>query len=202
MDPGVTRLVGLDLSLTSTGVARLTLDTLTGEVAGTSTDAVGWSLDSDATVEQRARRIRDLAGDITRSVAGVLAHVDLVVVEGPSFGSNRPGASELHGLRWAVLARLAAHEVPIVVVAPKTLKLYGAGDGNAPKTTVVQAVRRHYGDRFDIPLRKADGREDIADAIVLVAMAARSIGHPIDLDHPTRLRAMAAPRWVNREDNA
>ena len=204
MDPGVTRLVGtrlvgLDLSLRSTGIARLTLSA-DGEVAGTSTDVVGSTLDNDATVADRARRIRTLAGDITRAIGGVLAHVDLVVVEGPSFGSNQPGASELHGLRWAVLARLAGQEVPIVVVAPKTLKLYATGDGNAPKTTVVQAVRRHYGDRFDIPLRKADGREDVADAIVLAAMAARSVGHPIDLDHPTRDRAMRSPRWATRED--
>ena len=199
MDPAV-RLVGLDLSLTSTGIARLTLDSTTGEVAGTSTDVVGWSLDNDAPLPIRARRVREVAGDVSRAIGGVLAHVDLVVVEGASFGSNRPGASELHGLRWAVLARLAAHEVPVVEVAPATLKLYAAFDGRASKTLVVQAIRRHYGDRFDIPLRKSDGQQDVADAIALVAMAARSVGHPIDLDHPTRDRAMRSPRWANRED--
>lgn len=65
---------------------------------------------------------------------------------------------------------------------------------------ISRQARRHYGDRFDIPLRKVDGREDVADAIALVAMAARSIGRPIDEDHLDRLRAVRTPRWNNGED--
>lgn len=197
------RLVGLDLSLTSTGVARLMLDD-DGHVAGSHTDVVaGDPLPADAPWHDRAVRVREQAAAVVREVlpaaGGILP--DLVVVEGASYGSNRPGASELHGLRWRVYGMFAHRGVTLVQVAPKTLKLYAAGDGNASKPLVVQSVRRHYGDRFDIPLRKADGREDVADAITLAAMAARSIGHPIDLDHPTRLRAMASPRWANREDS-
>jgi Holliday junction resolvasome RuvABC endonuclease subunit len=199
----VIRLVGLDLSITSTGVARLQLDA-DGQTCGSFVDVVtGGELVADAPWYARADRIRCQA----RLIAGaILPGVrpaqppDLIAVEGSSFGSNHPGASELHGLRWRVYVTLAAAGCQLVEVSPKTLKLYATGNGNASKSLVVQAIRRHYGDRFDVPLRRSDGLEDVADAVTLVAMAARAIGHPIDLDHPHRERAMRSPKWPNRED--
>lgn len=194
------RLVGVDLSLTSTGVARLTLD---GTGTTSHTEVVGYTLAKDATLQQRAERVWRVAyGVLELTVPGGTARnpPDLLAVEGPAHAANDPGAGELHGLRWAVYRHWTRHAVPFVEVNPSTLKLYATGNGRAEKTLVVQAIRRHYGDRFDIPLRKVDGREDVADAIALVAMAARSIGRPIDEDHPTRLRAVRTPRWNNGED--
>lgn len=192
------RLGGLDLSLTSTGIARLELDD-DGAVTGSRTEVVkGDPLPKDAPWDDRADRVRRYALDVCDALLPILGRrpPDLLVVEGPSFGSNRPGASELHGLRWRVYSTLARHGATLVEVAPKTLKLYATFDGGAGKPLVVQAIRRHYGHLFDLPLLKADGLEDVADATGLVAMGARSIGHPIDLDHPVRIRAMRAPRWV------
>lgn len=197
------RLVGVDLSLTSTGVARLTLDE-SGEHDQplSHTEVVGYALAKDATLQERAERVWRVAyGVLELTVPGSNTRnpPDLLAVEGPAY-ANDPGAGELHGLRWAVYRHWTRHAVPFVEVNPSTLKLYATGNGRAEKTLVVQAIRRHYGDRFDIPLRKVDGREDVADAIALVAMAARSIGRPIDEDHPTRLRAVRTPRWNNGED--
>lgn len=192
------RLAGLDLSLTSTGIARLDLDD-DGAVTGSRTEVVaGPALSKDAPWDERAERVREQSLRVCDALLPILGRrpPDLIVVEGASFGSNRPGASELHGLRWRTYATLSRHGATLVEVAPKTLKLYVTGDGGAPKPLVVQAIRRHYGDRFDLPLRKADGLEDVADATGLVAMGARSIGHPIDLDHPHRTRGMRSPKWV------
>lgn len=193
----VIRVVGLDVSLTSTGIARLTVGD--GSPRSFAT-AAGRRLAEGASLSVRACRIEDVRDDVLDEVApgyrdGGAVWPDLVVLEGRSYGSNKPGADELAGLRWALLVALAG--VPVVEVAPKTLKLYAVGDGNAPKTQVVQAVARHYGDLFTLPLRKADGQEDVADAAVLAAMGARAVGHPVDLDHPTRLRAMRSPKWPN-----
>jgi len=197
----VIRLVGLDLSLTSTGVARLHLDD-DGTVVGSHTVVVGYPLDSDASLEQHSARIVAVARGVLDEVVPPLGRPapHLVAVEQAPMRSNDPGTAIRHALRWRVYAHLFRHDVHVVEVNPATLKLYATGDGRADKTAVVQAIRRHYGDRFDIPLRKADGREDVADAIALVAMAARAVGHPIDLDHPTRLRAVRTPQWHNRED--
>lgn len=197
------RLTGLDLSLTSTGIARLELDD-DGTVAGSSTHVVkGPGITKGTPWDVRADRIRVQSLAVVDELLPIIGRTppDLIVVEGSSFGSNLPGASELHGLRWRTYATLARHGATLVEVAPKTLKLYVTGRGDATKPHVVQAIRRHYGDRFDLPLLRADGLEDVADATGLVAMGARSIGHPIDLDHPTRTRAMRAPRWLNREDS-
>lgn len=195
------RLVGLDLSLTSTGIARLQLND-DGTVAGSHTVVVGYPLPDDATLEQHAARIVAVARGVLDEVVPPLGRnaPDAVAVEGPAYGSNVPGAAIRHALRWRVYSHLFRHDVQLVEVAPATLKLYAAADGRASKPTVVQSIRKHYGHLFDIPLRKAGGREDVADAIALVAMAARAIGHPIDLDHPTRLRAVRTPLWHNRED--
>lgn len=192
------RLVGLDLSLRSTGIARVYLDD-DGRVAGTHTDVTGEELDERAPLDEQIGRVDRVA----TSVVSLVGAPDLVVVEGPLPGGRAVGSSEEERawLRGLVYRRIHRAGIPLVEVAPSTLKLYATGNGRAGKPLVVQAVRRHYGDRFDIPLRKSDGQQDVADAIALVAMAARSIGHPIDLDHPTRLRAMRAPRWANREDS-
>lgn len=194
------RLVGLDLSLTSTGIARVILAD-DGRVVGTHTEATGEQLDERAPLDEQIGRVDRVATSVL-SLVGLHPIPDVVVVEGPLPGGRAPGTSEEERawLRGLVYRRLHRAGVPLVEVAPSTLKLYATGNGRAGKPLVVQAIRRHYGDRFDLPLRKADGREDIADAIALVAMAARSVGHPIDLDHPARERAMRSPRWVNRED--
>lgn len=191
------RLVGLDLSLTSTGIARVVLAD-DGHLVGTHTEATGEQLDERAPLDEQIGRVDRVA----TSVLALVGAPDLVVVEGPLPGGRAPGTSEEERawLRGLVYRRLHRAGIPLVEVAPSTLKLYATGNGRAGKPLVVQSIRRHYGDRFDIPLRKSDGREDIADAIALVAMAARSVGHPIDLDHPTRERAMRSPRWTNRED--
>jgi len=198
MDPGVTRLVGVDLSLTSTGIARVYLDS-DGTVVGTHTEVTGQTLPERAPLDEQIDRVDRVA----RDVVSLVGAPDLLVVEGPLPGGRAAGGTseeERAWLRGLVYRRIHRAGIPLVEVAPSTLKLYATGNGRAGKPLVVQAIRRHYGDRFDIPLRKSDGQQDVADAIALVAMAARSVGHPIDLDHPTRERAMRAPRWATRED--
>lgn len=198
----IRRVVGLDLSLTSTGIARLEVDE-NGAITGSHTDTVTSTPPDEQTLPQRVRRVDYVANRVIDAVAsaGRPGHrPDLIAIEGASFGSTTGQAQERAWLRGAVYLELYAIGVPFVEVAPTSLKLYATGNGRASKTDVVQSVRRHYGEHFDIPLREADGREDVADAIALAAMGARAIGHPIDADHPTRTRAMRAPKWHNRED--
>ena len=60
-----------------------------------------------------------------------------------------------------------------MVVPPKTRAKYATGNGGADKRAVLAAVRAAY-PQFTIR------NDNEADAVVLAAIGARSLGHPID----------------------
>lgn len=195
----VIRVVGLDLSLRSSGIARVTVHD-DGRVE-TFTTTVGRPAEARATLVQRWIRLdatRDVILDEIEEPGRPGPYPHLVVMEGPAFGAAaNAGGEDLTGLRWLVLDRLLADGIRVVVVAPTTLKAYATGDGRASKTHVVAAIRRHYGDRFTIPTGHA--AEDVADAIALAAMGARALDHPIDSLPEQHTRAMRTPRWPSTE---
>lgn len=96
---------------------------------------------------------------------------ELVVVEGASFGS--PGRQhEMGGLWWLITRALWRRNRPFAVVEPAKLKRYATGRGNAGKDEVLSAVVRRY------PMADVNGN-DVADALVLAAMGADHLGHPL-----------------------
>lgn len=145
------RVVGLDLSLTATGVAA---------VDGT-TSVIKTKLRGPA----RLAAIRDAIFEIAFPSA------DLVVLEDYSFASRDAHAHELGELGGVVRLRLWELEVPYVCVSPSSLKKYACGRGNAKKDEVlVAAVRR---------LPEFDGDHNQADAAWLRAMALDALGTPV-----------------------
>lgn len=202
------RVVGLDVSLSSTGIARLSLEQ--GKAPRSFSTTVGRSLDEGATLEQRCARLEWVKAAVLDEVivSGTSWPLDLVVVEGPAPAMGaRPGADEMAALRWALLAALHALRVPLAVVSPPTLKVYAAGHGGSAKTPVtkahvVAAARRHYAGLFD--LAAGPGVADRADSAVLAAMGARHLGRPIDELPSTHTRALKSVRWpappITRED--
>lgn len=167
-------IVGLDLSLTSTGIARIS-------------DKV-WA---DRIVPRNKRDYARLQYLLTE-ISGLTEDADLIVVEGPSFGSGtnarQAGHHERGGLWWLVTWRLWRKQRPFAVVPPATLKRYATGKGNAPKDAVLAAAIRRY--------RQAefDGN-DAADALVLAAMGADQLGRPIAPVPQTHRAALAAVKW-------
>lgn len=87
---------------------------------------------------------------------------DALVLEAPGGGVN--GRSLIHaaGLRGVALAWASAHGVPVVSVAPNTLKLWATGSGRADKAAMVEAARRLWP-----AWRGQDDNE--ADALCLLA---------------------------------
>jgi crossover junction endodeoxyribonuclease RuvC len=151
-------ITGLDLSLTSTGIARLDDRDVSlhraepKKLAGH--ERLAWLLDE----------IHAWAGD-----------ADVAVIEGPSYGSTGGQQHERGGLWWAVAHRLWESLVPYAVVPPTSLKKYATGYGagaNSGKDKVLAAVVRRYP---DVPV---DGN-DVCDAFVLAAMAADHYGFPL-----------------------
>lgn len=167
------RVVGLDLSLTATGVSD-------GEKC--------WLIRSKgtktATLDDRRKRLTRLADEVDESCFGV----DLVVVEGPSFGQARQGGQHDRAGLWWLVIHLVGSGRDVVEVPPASLKTYATGKGNASKDEVLAAVVRRYPD-VDV----ADN--NTADALVLAAMGLRHLGHAIDDLPLTHLRAMSKVAW-------
>jgi crossover junction endodeoxyribonuclease RuvC len=124
------QVIGLDLSLTGTGMAD-------GQTTWLVTSK---GTDKDS-LPQRWARLSRLARDICRRIPADCA---LVLIEGPSFGSRDGHAHDRSGLWWLVVSALHAAGIQVVEVAPSSLKLYATGRGNAKKELVVDATARRY----------------------------------------------------------
>ena len=146
------RIVGLDISLTSTGCA----DWWDGQRRSLSHGRAGKVTD---TLRQRAARIAESADDTVDWVMS--AHPDRVLVEAHTFAAKGGSQHDRSGLWWTVVGRLIYNDIPVIEVSPSSLKQFATGKGNATKDQVLLAVaRRHPDIEFTT--------NDEADAITLV----------------------------------
>ncbi|MGW7435666.1 hypothetical protein [Streptomyces sp. NPDC054849] len=161
--------VGLDLSLTSTGIA--------GD---------GWT----AHVRTKTRgdaRIRILQIEI----ADYIKAADLVVMEGPSFGHIGPrNPEDLAGLRVIVRQYCYRHHIPYGVMPPSCLKVYATGNGRASKDGVRAAIAERYGQATDGP-----AKDDEADAYAAMAAGYDWLGQPLKSVPQSHRRALAGCAW-------
>ena len=155
------RVVGIDLSLTSTGVS----DGLIHRAFRTS---------PRTPLEARLEEIR---GQV-RGFATSLRVADLAVIEAPAYSRSGPGHEELAALRGVVRHMLWMRRIPFALVPPSTLKLYTTGYGAASKQDMVKAVDARYGSQMAVQ-RVCEGRWDMADALALAAMGYDHLGHPL-----------------------
>jgi Holliday junction resolvasome RuvABC endonuclease subunit len=185
---------GLDLSMTSTGLA------IVGGAMGSAfrLERVRSKppAQSPPSLDDRHRRIAHIGDTVLAYLvpAGAPADwPDLVAVEQPAYSKNMGSMHDRSGLWWYVVGRLHNLRVPVVEVPPTTLKLYVTGKGNAEKELVVATTIRRF------PHIAIDIGNDQADALGLAGMAARHLGEPIEDTLPTRnLQAMDKIRWPER----
>lgn len=172
------RVIGLDLSLSATGVA--------GD---------GWTEvikpPANCRSHDRLYLIKNRLRDFTR-------HAALVVVEGPSYGNQgrQSGHHERAGLWWLVAHDLWCHGTPVAVAPPATVKRYATGKGNADKDTVLLAAARRF------PWFVGDN--NAADALWLAAAGFDRLGHPLADMPAAHRKALDAVAWPDqlREDAA
>lgn len=77
--------------------------------------------------------------------ADLAATSDLVhglVLEAPGGGAGRLSLIHAAGLRGIALAWAAEYEIPVVSIAPSSLKLWAAGHGRADKPAMIASARR------------------------------------------------------------
>lgn len=173
----MTFVVGVDLSLTATGVAAA--------VGGTAKVRTVTSTPTEDTIAARSIRLRAVAG----ALFNLARDADLVVIERPAFLSKTGAAHDRSGLWWLLVARLTGAGVPVAEVSPNTIKKYATGKGTADKDAVLAAVVRRYPD-VEV------NTNNEADALILAALGARHVGEPLEATLPAdRLAALSAVKW-------
>lgn len=191
---------GLDLSQTSTGIARAWVDLDNPANLGTYTTTVGSTGAAGDTLHQRHRRLVSHRNRIRED----LGNPDLLLIEGPSYASpHQRGVVDMAGLRWLVLhSVLSDLDVEHVVeVPPSTLKLWAAASGatrgaaKVTKSVVRQHIVARYGWLFDVPSSRAGGH-DIADAVALATLGLARLGcHYAPLDDDRRRALEEGITW-------
>ncbi|MGA5604044.1 hypothetical protein ACPCUF_23915 [Streptomyces griseoincarnatus] len=166
-------IIGLDLSLRSTGIA--------GE---------GW------TDHIRTKRTGDARlAYLEEGVVSFIRNADLVAMEGPSFGhANLGGHEDMAGLRVIVRRYCYRHQIPYAVLPPSSLKLYVAGYGKASKGEVRSAVADRYGVHTE-----GTARYDEADAYAALAAASDWWGAPLAEVPDRQRKALDGCQWPDRE---
>lgn len=180
----VTVVVGIDPSLTSTGIA---VRARNGTVAVHRIESTG---SATATWEERRTRLAQLAVSITAE----LPSDAFVVIEAPSYGSVGGAAFDRTGLWWFAYQALYAKGCRVIPVSPSQRAKYATGNGRASKDKVLAAAIRRY---MDIDITG----NDVADAVVLMAIGCRLLGMPIDDPMPA-LNLSALAKLPSIEDAA
>lgn len=145
------KIIGLDLSLTSTGVS------LCGNTSIISTKSRG------------AERLHVVSSEI---ISLCSEHsVDCVIIEGYSFASRNSQAHSIGELGGAVRMRLWEEGIPFVEIPPTCRAKFATGKGNAGKSEVVSSVSAKTGIIFS-----GAGGDDECDAWLLEQMAISHLG--------------------------
>lgn len=165
---------GLDLALTKIGWAR------------TRPQQSTWA----GLIQPRGKgspRLHDALGQVARAMRGC----DLVVIEGPSYGSADHSQQHSQG-KMAGVIELALYQMKprpaIAIVAPSSLKKFATGKGFAKKEEMVMAARAwlDYGRYSD----------DEADAMWLVQMAVEEYALDRRIDIPEKqMEALESVEW-------
>ncbi len=150
--------IGLDLSLTSTGVA-----------VGDETFAIS------ATGLTGPARLQHVRSEFHNYLANRLHDTQkkpLIVVEGYSFASRNSHAHALGELGGVIRLWLYDHGFAYVDVPPTVRAKFATGRGNAGKSEVVSAVSARTGIVWS-----GSGGDDRCDAWILQEMALTHYGH-------------------------
>lgn len=168
--------LGIDLSLTSTGLA-----------------AVGWNPQGQAEVETGRVRSRLAGHDRLEEILAVVVRTartaELVVIEGLAFAAHDTGRQNA-GLNWMVRHELWRHGIAVALCPPANRIQYALGKGVGSKDAVLAAAVLRYREHVTLT------GNDEADAMILAAMGSRHLGRPLEEELPARsLEALRKIEW-------
>lgn len=163
-------IVGLDLSLTSTGLA-----------CGDLRIAITTNLKGMERISEIANRLLQVVCDLNDPA---------VVIEGYSFSSRASHAHSAGELGGVVRYLLWRNGVPFVEVPPTNRAKFATGRGNASKAEVVSSVSARTG-----MVWSGKGADDMCDAFVLEEMGLAAQGRPRFGWPQAHLAALAKINW-------
>jgi Holliday junction resolvasome RuvABC endonuclease subunit len=180
----VIAVLGVDQSLTCTGVARVVGGTVS--VARIRTEPT----EAGDLVALRDR-IRSIVGQTLRFAPARCVSI----IEAPIVVRNGKGGAQLErAWLFGLLVDQLLLRGPVVQVRTTTRAMYATSNGRAEKKEVLAAMRATFPD-----LRIPD--DNAADALALAAMGARWMGSPIDgVLSKKQTQAMVAVRWPEKEN--
>lgn len=188
MTSEVSAVVGVDLSLTSTGVALVHPD---GSV---ETGLITTKMASPETLLTRAERANTVREEFVEYMYKTLPARGVVVVEGPAPNAKFGKPWDRAGLWWMIVNWCVGSGIPIVEVPPTSRCKYLCGKGNQGKDVVLASAIKRYPE-IDIV------NNNVADAVGLAMMGRRAIGVPYEDSLPqTHLDAMKGVRWEAFEE--
>lgn len=196
---GAAHVIGIDPSLTGTGIARVTQDGIA------RVTHFGRKGKRDESLWDRAKRTASIRDDVADWITGEpldpasdhwtsWPNPELVVIEAPA-PSRQGGSSWDRAHLWWQLVEIGIgplHATPTVQVAPNTRAKWATGRGNADKGAVSAAMARLWPD-VEIDC------DNCADALALASMAAQQLGW---LDPLARHREVLDRITWPREDAA
>ncbi|MFD6070773.1 hypothetical protein [Amycolatopsis lurida] len=175
----MTRVLGIDPSLTGTGVAALDtsyLDNGNPLYRVQTIKSVGHKGDSLRARNDRIRRIVD-------RVTQLALNADLIVIEAPAFSRNTGSMWDRAGLWWSIVDTLLLDHHDIAMAPPNVVKKFAANKGNAGKDLVAVGMARLWGEDCQC------ANDNEWDALTLATMAGQRLGIP---GVPTRAHHTAA----------
>ncbi|GFG65798.1 hypothetical protein MKUB_32880 [Mycobacterium kubicae] len=188
--------VGIDPSLTSTGVAVLA----DGKLAHYG--RYGREGHNGATYVTRSRRVRRMIREVTEA-AFTAGTPDVFVIEEHPYAVGNQGNEFDRAAIWhGIYGNLDARGVAGVVVNNSTGKAWVTGAGRASKRDMMAAIDAWYAGQINPPLLKlritVDHPDDLADAIGYATMGAFKLGDPIPFEpkkrHTTALALLPWPK--------
>lgn len=179
-------ILGIDSSLTSTGLARVWVK----EVWSDADPKFEWVIEvatvgnkkkQTGTRREYSRRITD----VIESIDGSMDGVDLICMEELAYGAKGSTAFVLPWIWGRIIDCAEARDIPLVFANVSQVKKYGTGNGACSKDQVMAKMIRQYPE-VDIT------NDNESDALVLACIGARGLGFPID--HPTVAKAEVMAR--------
>lgn len=164
------QLLGLDLSLTSTGYC------INGKTGVISTKAKG------------PERLSIVSNEVIELISS--NSIDVVIIEGYSFASRNSQAHSIGELGGAVRMKIWENGVSYVDVPPTCRAKFATGKGNAGKTEVISAISAKTGLTF-----LGAGADDECDAWVLEQMGLTYLGQSEQTWTKEQLSALEKVDW-------
>lgn len=155
-------IVGLDLSLTSTGIVVLSGNEIIAQKVVRSSPVGPLPVDE-------AKRLHDISEEVLKSVPD---DADLVAIEGIAFMVSKTTALvQLAAINFLIRIGLWKRGIKFIIVSPPTLKKFITGKGVAQKDEIILSIYKQYGHTI------LNNNE--ADAFSLAAIGAAVYGCPI-----------------------